>query len=337
MTSTEPPAAPAQTPPDPIRETAGTPDRTERTKLAVWWSIRLVMALAFALGPQMASNTSYLFYMAIAVTLATSFNYVAGITGYMPFGYVAFYGVGAYAFGVLIRTFGAPVAVAFFAAAIAGVVLGLLLVPTLRLRGVYFGIVSMALALICKLVISLMPEEITGGSVGLVLASSNAPEVAYYSMVAVMVASLVVAGLLTHSRLGVALRAIRDDQEAAAILGLDVGRTRAKAWLLASVFPACVGVLEAWYSNAIDLDSSFNMLVTTKTIVYAMAGGLGFALGPVAGALGLYIVDQIVWDLFPMLNLLFLGLVIILLVLRLPRGIVGQIAVRHSRLRKYIP
>jgi branched-chain amino acid transport system permease protein len=316
---------------------AASGEHPERAKLMTWGMICTLLAIIFSISPMFTASTSYLFYMALAVTLATSFNYVAGLTGYMPFGYVAFHGVGAYAFGVLIRTFGASVPAAFVVAGIAGLILGLLLAPTLRLRGVYFGIVSLALAIICKLVISLLPDDLTGGSVGLVLASTNNPMAAYYSMVALMVAALIIAGLLTHSRLGVALRAIRDDREAAAILGVNVTRSRAKAWLLASIIPACVGALEAWYSNAIDLDSSFNLLITTKTIVYAMAGGLGFALGPVVGAIGLYAVDQVVWDLFPSLNLLFLGLIIILLVIRLPRGVVGQIAFKWSRLRKYIP
>ncbi len=316
---------------------ASSAEQPERAKLAVWCIVCALMALAFCVLPVFSTSTSYLFYMALAVTLATSFNYVAGLTGYMPFGYVAFHGVGAYAFGVLVRTYDVPILISFIVSALAGVALGFLLVPTLRLRGVYFGIVSLALAIICKLVISLMPDAIVGGSVGLVLASANDPVAAYYSMVALMVVALVIAGLLTHSRLGVALRAIRDDHEAAAILGVNVTRSRAKAWLLASVIPAGVGALEAWYSNAIDLDSSFNLLITTKTIVYAMAGGLGFALGPVVGAVGLYAVDQVVWDLFPSLNLLFLGLIIMLLVIRLPRGVVGQVAYLRPGLRKYIP
>lgn len=309
----------------------------ERVKLSVWAVTCIVTALAFCILPAFHASSSYLFYMAMAVTLASGFSCVAGLTGYMPFGYVAFYGVGAYTFGALVRSYDSPILLAFIAAGAMGCLLGLLLVPTLRLRGVYFGIVSLALSIICKLLISLLPEEITGGSMGLVIAAANNPFAAYYSMVGLMIATLVIAGLLAHSRLGVKLRAIRDDSEAAAILGINVTRTRAKAWLLASIFPACAGALEAWYSNAIDLDSSFNLLITTKTIVYAMAGGLGFAFGPLVGAIGFYVIDQIIWNLFPALNLLFLGLFIIVLVIRLPRGIVGQIAFKYSRLRKYIP
>ncbi|WP_319533609.1 branched-chain amino acid ABC transporter permease [uncultured Cohaesibacter sp.] len=309
----------------------------EKAKLLIWAITCAVTALAFCVLPILHASSSYLFYMALAVTLASGFNCVAGLTGYMPFGYVAFYGVGAYTFGALVRSYESPILLAFIAAGIAGVLLGLLLVPTLRLRGVYFGIVSLALSIICKLIISLLPEEITGGSLGLVIAAANNPFAAYYSMVALMVVTLVASGLLAHSRLGVKLRAIRDDSEAAETLGINVPYTRAKAWLLASLFPACAGALEAWYSNAIDLDSSFNLLITTKTIVYAMAGGLSFVCGPLVGAIGFYVIDQIVWNLFPALNLFFLGLFIVVLVIWLPRGIVGQIAFKRSRLRKYIP
>ena len=82
---------------------------------------------------------------------------------------------------------------------------------------------------------------------------------------------------------------------------------------------------------------SFNLLVTAKCIVYAMAGGLGFLLGPIVGTLTLYGIDQLIWRHFPELNLMILGLAIIVLMLALPRGIVGGIARRFSRFRRLIP
>lgn len=319
-----------------IQRTEGK-ESPEKFKVKIWIMISTAIFLVMSLTPIFSDTTSYIFYFALAITLATSFNYVAGLTGYMPFGYVAFYGLGAYATGIMVKTYDFNILLGLIMAGFIGLVAGLLLAPTLRLKSVYFGIVSLALSLVFKLLISLLPESFAGGSMGIVLASSNDPIAAFYSMLFLMFASLLVAGFLAHTRLGVALRAVRDDEEAAAIMGINVTKTRLKAWLMASVVPALAGGIEAWYSNAIDLDSSFNMLVTAKTIVYAMAGGLSFACGPVIGAASIYILDQIIWTYFPSLNLLFLGLIIILLVIYFPKGVVGHYAFKYSKFRKYIP
>jgi branched-chain amino acid transport system permease protein len=188
-----------------------------------------------------------------------------------------------------------------------------------------------------KLTVSLLPDDLTGGSMGLILTGANDPQASFYTMLGIMLLALVVGGWLAMSRTGIALKAIRDDAEAASVIGINVPLTRLKAWVMAAIFPALVGGVEAWYTNAIDLEASFNLLVTAKSIVYAMAGGLGFLIGPVLGATVLYAVDQVIWQIFPLLNLLFLGLVIIALMIGLPRGIVGVIAQRFPQIRRFIP
>lgn len=311
--------------------------REARLKPIIWGVIVTVLAVSFASAPFFTDNNSFMFYMMLWVIMASAFNFIAGLAGYMPFGFVAFYGVGAYATGVLYKSAALPIPVALIGAGAAGMVLALLLAPTLRLKGVYFGIVSLALALAAKLVIALLPAEITGGSLGLILSSANNPLAAYYAMFIVLLLVLAVGTWLSMSGTGTALRAIRDDQEAAAVVGVNVVRTRMKAWLAAATFPALAGGVEAWYTNAIDLESSFNLLVTAKSIVYAMAGGLGYLSGPILGSTLLYGVDQMIWRQFPTLNMLILGVVIVTLMLVLPRGIVGAFAQRFSQLRKYIP
>lgn len=311
--------------------------RVGRIRLALWVAVSLAVVLPLLAAPSLTANLSFSFYLMLWIILCTSFNLVAGFTGYMPFGYVAFYGVGAYATAVLHKTYGLPMPGALVCAALAGAAVSLLLAPTLRLKGVYFGIVSLALAVIFRLVVSMLPEEITGGSMGLILARANDPQTTYYVTVVVLVLCLSAAGWLAFSRTGVALRAVRDDAEAAAIVGIDVTRTRLKAWVPAATFPAVVGGLEAWYTNAIDPEASFNILVTAKVIVYSMAGGLGTLLGPVLGAGALYGVDHLIWQRFPVLNLMFLGIIIMVMILAFPRGLVGSFAQRFPLLRRYIP
>ena len=117
---------------------------------------------------------------------------------------------------------------------------------------------------------------------------------------------------------------------------MNVSRNRLKAWILAALFSSLAGGVEAWFTAIIDPDSSFNLMITTKTIVYAMFGGLGTIAGPILGSASLYVLDDFIWGKFPLLNMLVLGLMIIGLVMFLPKGIVGTLMNRYHILRRYV-
>lgn len=300
-------------------------------------AIGAVVALYFLLVPSLGLNLAFHFYLMLWITMASAFNVAAGFSGYMPFGYVAFYGVGAFTTAILVQKLGFPVLAALPFSGVAGVVLGLLFAPTLRLSGIYFAIVSLALAGICRLVISNMPEEITGGSFGLQLGSRAEPLLSFYVMMAVMLLALGSILWLSRSRLGKALRAVRDDAEAADMMGVNVVRVRLYGWLIAAFFPALCGGIEAWYTNVVDTETAFNTLITAKTVIYAVAGGLGTVTGPIVGAVGMVWLDELIWRRFPLVNLLILGVATVLLVLFLPRGMVGTLLRRRPQWRRYIP
>lgn len=304
---------------------------------------RLVVVLGvlvtayFITVPLFGLNLAFHFYMMLWVTMATAFNISSGFSGYMPFGYVAFYGVGAFTTAILVKKLGVAMLLALPVAGAAGVLLSLLMAPTLRLSGIYFAIVSLSLAGICRLTITNLPEEITGGSFGIQLGSKPQPVYAFYVMMAVMLLSIGTVLWLSRSRLGKALRAVRDDAEAADMMGVDVGRVRLKGWMLAAFFPALCGGLEAWYTNVVDTETAFNTLITAKTVIYAVAGGLGTVTGPIVGAIAMAWLDELVWRRFPLINLLILGVAVMLLVLFLPRGIVGTILRARPQWRRFIP
>jgi branched-chain amino acid transport system permease protein len=302
------------------------------------WLVLVSILLVTVLSPLVTGGPlSFYFYVMLWVTMASAMNVMAGFTGYIPFGFVAFYGIGAYATAIGVAKLGLPPILALVLAAFAGASVSLLFSPTLRLKGIYFAMVSLALAMICKLMISEVPESISGGSFGIVLASSNNPFAAYVAMASVMAATLVAAYVISFSRLGIALRAIRDDSEAAEILGVNVGRSRLLAWLCAGTSGALVGGVEAWFTNIVDPEASFNILVSAKSLIYAMAGGLGTLSGPIVGAVSMMFIDDFIWQRFPLFNLFFLGAVIVALMLFLPRGIVGTIAAKWPNLRRFIP
>jgi len=312
-------------------------ERGERIYRRIAALLAVAVTLYFLLVPVLGLNIAFHFYMMLWITMASAFNVSSGFSGYMPFGYVAFYGVGAFTTAILVKKLGVAVLFALPLSGIAGVLLSLLFAPTLRLSGIYFAIVSLALAGICRLTISNLPEEITGGSFGIQLGSRAEPLQAFYLMMAVMAVALATIYWLSRSRLGKALRAVRDDAEAADMMGVNVGWVRLQGWMIAAFFPAVCGGVEAWYTNVVDTETAFNTLVTAKTVIYAVAGGLGTVTGPVLGAIAMSWLDEVVWRRFPLINLLILGVATMLLVLFLPRGIVGTLLRARPQWRRYIP
>ena len=296
-----------------------------------------VLLVYFALVPLLGGNLAFHFYLMLWITMASAFNVAAGFAGYLPFGYVAFYGVGAFTTAILVKKAAVPIFLALPLAGVAGLVLALLFAPTLRLSGIYFGIVNLALAGVCRLAITNMPDWLTGGSFGLQLGSRAEPVHSFYVMMAVMVAALATILWLARSRLGKALRATRDDPDAADMMGVNVPRVRLYGWLISAVFPAICGGIEAWYTNVVDTETAFNTLITAKTVIYAVAGGLGTVTGPVVGAVAMVWLDELIWRRFPLLNLLILGVATVALVLFLPRGIVGTLLRRKPQWRRYVP
>jgi branched-chain amino acid transport system permease protein len=312
-------------------------DSANRIYYTLAAAIGLAVTVYFLLVPTLGLSLAFHFYLMLWITMASAFNVAAGFSGYMPFGYVAFYGVGAFTTAILVVKLNFPVLAALPFSGVAGVILGLLFAPTLRLSGIYFAIVSLALAGICRLVISNMPEEITGGSFGLQLGSRAEPILSFYVMMAVMLSALGAILWLSRSRLGKALRAVRDDAQAADMMGVNVVRARLYGWLVAAFFPALCGGIEAWYTNVVDTETAFNTLITAKTVIYAVAGGLGTVTGPIVGAIGMVWLDELIWRRFPLINLLLLGVATVLLVLFLPRGMVGTLLRRRPQWRRYIP
>lgn len=315
-------------------------DDTQRERMyrqMIWLGVIGSLLLFLTFRPYGGVPLSFYFYLMLWITMASSMNIMAGFTGYIPFGFVAFYGIGAYVTAICISKLGLPIVLSLGIAGLVSVAFSLLLAPTLKLRGIYFAMVSLGLAMICKLMISETPESVSGGSFGLILAKSNDPSAAYLAMGVVMAGAIVTTWLIANSRLGIALRAIRDDPEAAEMLGINVAKPRLIAWMATAIFPALAGGIEAWYTNLVDPEAAFNILVSAKSLIYGMVGGLGTLVGPIIGATVMMFVDNLVWQTFPLFNLFFLGLLIVVIMLFVPRGLVGAIAMRWPNLRRYIP
>lgn len=275
---------------------------------------------------------SFLFYLMFWTGLALAINLVFGFTGYIPFGYFAFYGVGSYGFAMSYLHLDVPLPVAVVVGGVFGLLLGVVFLPMFRLEGIYFAIANFAGAYAIRIGINLTPDDLTGGATGLELASAYAPLQSYYAVLVVTVAVVLATVWLLGSRFGVMLMAIRDDPIAAETSGINRGRIRSYAWLLSTVFAGLFGAIDAWNTAIVDPTSSFDVLLSVKPLLYAIFGGPGTLLGPILGSGSLYFVDTLLWRALPLGSYFLTGLVLTLVVLVLPRGIMGELEYRKLSL-----
>lgn len=282
----------------------------------------LPVTLAAALLPFVYSNQLLLFNFVVFLTLAQGVNVIYGFTGYLPFGYVGFFGAGAYGFSLsVIHLHMAPLA-ALGVGALAAILLGLLLTPLLRLSGAYFAIANLAAALAVYQVVS-NPNltEITKGPYGISLSGVYQPQLSYGVAVAIMAATLGLAVYLRNSRFGLALQAIREDAISAAMAGVNVVRARTLAWLLSALVAGLIGGVFAWYVSVFYPDTVFSPDFSIFAIVFALFGGVATVTGPVLGVLILYGIYNAIGISTPQYFQLIYGLLIMGLVLFLPNGL----------------
>ncbi len=261
------------------------------------------------------------------VALAQSWNLISGMTGYVSFGHAAFFGVGAYA-GTLLIQYGFPWWLAIIKgsliALVVSVPLGLL---TLRLRGPYFAIAMLGLNEVARIVATLWVGLTNGGS-GITLQPSLLPPltVNYYLMLLLAVAATAVVARVYHSRFGLGLRAIREDEGAAEMVGVNTTRDKLIAFVLSALIPGAVGTVYVMYTSYINPPSVFAPSLNIQMIVMAMFGGTGTVWGPVLGASIVMLLRELLWAQFPELHLMLLGAMLLAVVLFLPGGLMSVFA-----------
>jgi branched-chain amino acid transport system permease protein len=282
-----------------------------------------VVAL-FAILPQYYGNHLLLFNFIVFLILAQGVNIIYGFTGYLPFGYVGFFGAGAYGFSLMVMHLQAPPLAALAVGAAAAVILGLLLTPLLRLSGAYFSIANLAAALaVLQVVSNPNLESITKGPYGVSLSGVFDPPRAYTAALAILAATLLVVIYLCNSRFGLALQAIREDAISAAMAGVNVVRERVIAWLLSALIAGLTGGVFAWYVSVFYPETVFSSEFTIFAIVFALFGGTATMIGPILGVLILYGIYNAVGISTPQYFQLIYGVVIMVVVLFLPNGLVS--------------
>ena len=263
------------------------------------------------------------------IALAGSWNLISGLTGYVSFGHVAFFGAGAYTGGILIASSGWPWPMATLAGGIAAGVLALAIGwPCLRLKGPYFAIAMLGLNEVLRALVSYF-EGLTGGGNGLSMPTLDATVPVYYAMGVTAVAVTLAARLIIGSRFGLRLMTIREDEVAAEAMGIDTFRHKLLAFLLSAIGPGIAGALAARDQGYIEPLSVFPLATTITMIVMTLFGGKGTVWGPVLGAAVLFVAQEMVWARYPYIHPLLFGAIIVAVVLAMPRGILGLLQMKY--------
>lgn len=271
------------------------------------------------------------FMMAV---IAQGINLVLGLAGYLAMGNVVFFGTGAYVTGVLMVKFGTPFFPALAGSAVlAGLYAALLGLPVLRLKGGYFTIATIGINQATREIFTNM--EATGGGHGLGLPLIDADPrlvfgVFYFAFLVLMILTVVLMRWIARSRFGYALMAIRDSEEAAAVMGIDTTGAKVAAWSISAMVTALAGGLYGYYISFLEPGFVFDITLSVKAVIMTLLGGMGTVLGPVAGAGAVEILTDVVWSKLLDFHMLVLGLVIVLAVRLMPQGLPGLISRRKG-------
>lgn len=264
--------------------------------------------------------------MAMWAGLALSWNVICGYAGYISFGHVAFFGIGAYSTAILMQpeygwNFFATLPVG---ALIAGGLAAIVGWPVLKLRGAYFAIGTWALGEAIREFATV--TSITGGSYGISLPANTNSTFFYFVMLgAVVIAYLFCFLLLERSRFGYRVKAVRDNEVAARMQGINADRVKIEAFVISAVIPAVLGGINAYWITFINPNSVLNTIFTDQMVVMVLIGGLGHAWGPALGACLLYFLSQEFSAYFGSTTwyLVLIGVLVMLVVLVLPDGLVS--------------
>jgi len=312
------------------------------------WPLLGLIALVAALPlvTNAASQREDFFLIFMLVILASSLNIIMGYTGYVSFGHIVFFGLGGYVAFWLMFTFQTHLLVAALAAGLVASAIAFLIgAPILRLRGAYFALATIGINEAMKSLVTNF--EPFGGAVGMFFNFSvydayggarPAAQLAYVAMAAVALATIFTSFVIKRSKFGLALMAIREDQDVAMVLGVDPARAKVQAYVISAFFPALAGAIFFFKNGIIEPGPAFELLRSIEALVMVMLGGIGTVAGPIVGA-AVYEWLRSTLITTPALSsfhLFIAGLLLLVVVLFVTAGLVGFLRHRFVRVRRYV-
>ena len=294
----------------------------------------LVLLLMFGLQSQLyvgQERTVAAIFMFVA--LAQGWNLIGGFTGYACFGQVVFFGIGGYFTAIAMVhwhvSFWVALVASGFVAALFGAVIGL---PLLRLKGHYFAIATLGVAEGMREVVTNLPD-LTGGGAGITIPTvgnqATTPYLGndgFYLLFLVLAAlAVLIGGLVSRNKFGFALRAINQDEDAAASMGINTTWAKVAAFSLSGFITGLVGAAYAFQQAVIFPERLFSVDITVLMVVMVVIGGSGTVLGPLLGAVALQFLSEYLRQNFTSAHTLILGVIIIIAVILIPQGAVNYV------------
>jgi branched-chain amino acid transport system permease protein len=316
-------------------------------KPGFWLPLVIVLvwgAIVLFIHKDLMRETAFILLMAVG--LASSLNILLGYTGYVSFGHIVFFGLGGYTGFYLLSEQGWPL----YAAAIGGgllsaLIAGLVGMAVLRLRGAYFALATIGINEAARAFVSNF--EPYGGPTGMFVNFSayqkygGPGEALWITFILLWVTTMVVllvSYLVKNSRFGLGLLAIREDEDAAMVMGVKAPRAKTITYVISAFFPGVIGTLYFFKNGNIEPGDAFQLHMSIEMLVMVMLGGMGTVLGPLVGAVGYqwlrgYLLTS---PIFKDLHLAMAGAILLLIVLFVPAGAVGWVRNRIRRLQKVL-
>jgi branched-chain amino acid transport system permease protein len=288
-------------------------------------AVAIMVALILIVVPLIVDLGNYILTLMVSlliyVTLSESWNLMGGYAGQVNLGLAAYFGSGALCY-MLVYKAGAPVYVAFVVGGLAATAVACVIgPPTLRLRGAYFGIGTMAVAEVLRLVMTttFTKEIYSPPSYWATFSLTKC----YYIALAVAIATIVVAYQVVHSRLGLVLQAIRDDEDAANASGINPAKYKMIVFIISSFLAGVAGGALSYHRGNINVPGQFAMDWTIGAMVSVTIGGWGTLTGPILGSILFVIIREMLGRTFPTAYLVVTGIVFVLVIVFLPDGLVS--------------
>jgi branched-chain amino acid transport system permease protein len=288
----------------------------------------MVILFAFPIVRPPLFFLSLLFSAYMYVALTESWNLMGGYTGYISLGHIAFFSTGAYTTAVFMSRFGAsPFATAILGGFFAALLAAIVGYPVLRLKGAYFTISSLLLAVVMQLIF--MNWEFVGSSTGLwyklLPVSIEANRVIFYEVMLVLATAItLLVRWVEKSKFGAGLIAIREDEDVAKTMGINSPLMKMKAFILGAFFAGIVGGIYGYYMSYVHPEVTFNINTSLLILLMAFFGGCRTWVGPLFGAIVLSLVNQlIVTFIGAEISRILYGMLLVIVIIFMPDGVIN--------------
>lgn len=247
--------------------------------------------------------------------------------GYPALCMISFFGIGAYAGGIA-QIHGMPIGLAWLTAAVVGCIVALLLgVPLLRLKGHYFAVGTIASVEVFREVANNW-EDLTGGAVGLNIpihlgTPDEVGRFFFLAMLGLTFLAFLITVVVDRTAFGFGLRCIRQNEQAASMVGIDVFKYKVGAFVLSGALGAATGAIYASMVAFIEPKDAFNLIMTIEIPVMVMLGGMGTIFGPLVGGVFYVVLKEFVWAYFINWHSGIVGLIVVCVIYFLPAGVFG--------------